>query len=74
MALGTTVTANSARNPPVRANFRAGWVVADLLRFERAVALPCGMPVIDPALLSDRAFMRGPGAAFFYVANLSFYL
>jgi predicted MFS family arabinose efflux permease len=34
-----------------------------------------GMPLIDLALLSDRAFMRGLGAAlFFFFANLSFYL
>ena len=33
------------------------------------------MPLIDLALLSDAAFMRGLGAAFFFfVANLSFYL
>jgi MFS family permease len=50
-------------------------LLAAFLRVERAVAGRGGMPVIDLALLSDRAFMRGLGAAFFfYVANLSFYL
>jgi MFS family permease len=50
-------------------------LLAALLRVERAVARRGGMPVIDLALLSDRAFMRGLGAAFFfYLANLSFYL
>jgi MFS family permease len=50
-------------------------LLAAFLRVERAVARRGGMPVIDLALLSDRAFMRGLGAAFFfYVANLSFYL
>ena len=33
------------------------------------------MPLIDLALLSDKAFMRGLAAAFFFFfANLSFYL
>ena len=50
-------------------------LLAAFLRVERAVARRGGMPVIDLALLSDRAFMRGLGAAFFfYFANLSFYL
>jgi MFS family permease len=49
-------------------------VVAAFLRIERAEARRGGMPLIDLALLSDRVFMRGLGAAFFfYVANLSFY-
>lgn len=50
-------------------------VLAAFLRLERAVARRGGMPLIDLALLSDAAFLRGLGAAFFfYVANLSFYL
>jgi MFS family permease len=50
-------------------------IVAAFLRLERAVARRGGMPLIDLALLSDAAFMRGLGAAFFfYCANLSFYL
>src|SRR6202012_2238870 len=44
-------------------------------RLERAVADRGGMPLIDLSLLSDRAFMRGLCAAFFFfLANLSFYL
>src|SRR6202012_2333549 len=44
-------------------------------RLERAVASRGGMPLIDLSLLSDRAFMRGLCAAFFFfLANLSFYL
>ena len=50
-------------------------IVAAFLRLERAVARRGGMPLIDLALLSDPAFMRGLGAAFFFFfANLSFYL
>jgi len=50
-------------------------LLAVFLRVEHAVARRGGMPVIDLALLSDRAFTRGLGAAFFfYFANLSFYL
>ena len=50
-------------------------VVAAFLRLERAVARRGGMPLIDLALLSDAAFMRGLYAAFcFFFANLSFYL
>jgi len=50
-------------------------ILAIFLRLERAVAERGGLPVIDLALLSDRAFMRGLGAAFFFFfANLSFYL
>jgi MFS family permease len=54
----------------------AGFViVAGFLRLERAVARRGGMPLIDLALLSDTAFMRGLYAAFFFFfANLSFYL
>src|SRR3979490_2849840 len=49
--------------------------VAAFLRLERIVARRGGMPLIDLALLSDAAFMRGLYAAFFFFfANLSFYL
>ena len=45
------------------------------LRLSTAVASRGGMPLIDLALLSDAAFMRGLFAAFFFFfANLSFYL
>jgi len=50
-------------------------VIAAFLRLERRVAARGGMPLIDLALLSDAAFMRGLYAAFFFFfANLSFYL
>jgi MFS family permease len=50
-------------------------ILAVFLRLERAVARHGGMPLIDLALLSDAAFMRGLYAAFcFFFANLSFYL
>jgi MFS family permease len=50
-------------------------IIATFLRLERAVAGRGGMPLVDLALLSDRAFMRGLYAAFFFFfANLSFYL
>jgi EmrB/QacA subfamily drug resistance transporter len=50
-------------------------IVAAFVRFERAVEGNGGMPLIDLALLSDRSFMRGLAAAFFFFfANLSFYL
>ena len=50
-------------------------IIAVFLRLERAVANRGGMPLIDLALLSDKSFMRGLGAAFFFFfANLSFYL
>jgi EmrB/QacA subfamily drug resistance transporter len=50
-------------------------IIAGFLRLERNVASRGGMPLIDLALLSDRAFMRGLYAAFFFFfANLSFYL
>lgn len=50
-------------------------IVAAFLRLERTVASRGGMPLIDLALLSDAAFMRGLFAAFFFFfANLSFYL
>jgi MFS family permease len=50
-------------------------ILAGLLRLERSVARRGGMPLIDLALLSDAAFMRGLAAVFFFFfANLSFYL
>ena len=50
-------------------------IVAAFLRLERTVARRGGMPLIDLALLSDAAFMRGLFAVFFFFfANLSFYL
>ena len=50
-------------------------IIAGFLRLERAVARRGGMPLIDLSLLSDRAFMRGLAAVFFFFfANLSFYL
>ncbi len=50
-------------------------ILAAFLRFERTVARRGGMPLIDLTLLSDAAFLRGLGAAFFFfTANLSFYL
>ena len=50
-------------------------IIAGFLRLERSIAAKGGMPLIDLALLSDKAFMRGLCAAFFFFfANLSFYL
>ncbi|MBR0692217.1 MFS transporter [Bradyrhizobium lablabi] len=50
-------------------------IIAAFVRLERAVARRGGMPLIDLALLSDAAFMRGLVAVFFFFfANLSFYL
>jgi EmrB/QacA subfamily drug resistance transporter len=50
-------------------------IIAGFLRLERSVARRGGMPLIDLALLSDLAFMRGLVAVFFFFfANLSFYL
>jgi EmrB/QacA subfamily drug resistance transporter len=50
-------------------------IMAAFVRLERAVERSGGMPLIDLTLLSDKAFMRGLGAAFFFFfANLSFYL
>ena len=50
-------------------------IIAGFIRLERSVARRGGMPLIDLALLSDRAFMRGLVAVFFFFfANLSFYL
>jgi predicted MFS family arabinose efflux permease len=50
-------------------------IVAGFVKLERMVQSGGGMPLIDLALLADKAFMRGLGAAFFFFfANLSFYL
>jgi EmrB/QacA subfamily drug resistance transporter len=50
-------------------------IITGFLRLERVVARRSGMPLIDLSLLSDRAFMRGLVAVFFFFfANLSFYL
>jgi MFS family permease len=50
-------------------------IVGSLPRLERAVAARGGMPLIDLALMADKAFLRGLCAAFFFFfANLSFYL
>ena len=50
-------------------------VIVTFVKLERAVARRGGMPLIDLALLSDAAFMRGLVAVFFFFfANLSFYL
>jgi MFS family permease len=50
-------------------------IVAAFVKLERVVESRGGMPLIDLTLLSDKAFMRGLGAAFFFFfANLSFYL
>jgi MFS family permease len=50
-------------------------IVAAFVRLERAIEKSGGMPLIDLSLLSDRSFMRGLAAAFFFFfANLSFYL
>jgi EmrB/QacA subfamily drug resistance transporter len=50
-------------------------IVAAFVRLERVVARSGGTPLIDLALLSDRAFLRGLVAVFFFFfANLSFYL
>jgi len=49
-------------------------IVAAFVRLERMVAAKGGMPLIDLSLLSDKPFMRGLTAAFFFFfANLSFY-
>jgi EmrB/QacA subfamily drug resistance transporter len=50
-------------------------ILAVFVKLERAIERSSGMPLIDLALLSDKAFMRGLAAAFFFFfANLSFYL
>lgn len=52
-----------------------GVILFAFLKLEHAVARAGGMPLIDLTLLTDAAFLRGLGAAFFFfVANLSFYL
>jgi len=50
-------------------------ILCGFVKLERAIAARGGMPLIDLALLSDAAFLRGLAAAFFFFfANLSFYL
>ena len=50
-------------------------VIAAFVRLEHHVAAQGGMPLVDLALMADRAFMRGLCAVFaFFFANLSFYL
>ena len=50
-------------------------IIVAFLRLERAVAHRGGMPLIDLLLLTDKVFMRGLAAVFFFFfANLSFYL
>ncbi len=63
-------------SPPVWLAMAAGIaIVAAFVRLERVVERSGGMPLIDLALLSDRSFLRGLAAAFFFFfANLSFYL
>ena len=52
-----------------------GAILLAFPKLEHAVARDGGMPLIDLTLLSDAAFLRGLGAAFFFfAANLSFYL
>jgi EmrB/QacA subfamily drug resistance transporter len=50
-------------------------IIAGFVVLERVIAAKGGLPLIDLALLADRAFMRGLAATFlFFFANLSFYL
>jgi MFS family permease len=50
-------------------------IMAAFLHLERAVGRRGGMPLIDLSLISDRPFLRGLCAVFFFFfANLSFYL
>jgi MFS family permease len=50
-------------------------IVAGFIALERSIAAKGGLPLIDLALLADRAFTRGLAATFlFFFANLSFYL
>ncbi len=50
-------------------------IVAGFVALERVIAAKGGLPLIDLALLADRAFTRGLAATFlFFFANLSFYL
>ncbi|MHC2819828.1 MFS family permease [Bradyrhizobium huanghuaihaiense] len=44
-----------------------GVILAAFLKLERAVARAGGMPLIDLTLLADAAFLRGLGAAFFFL-------
>ncbi|GGC59676.1 MFS transporter [Chelatococcus reniformis] len=49
-------------------------ILRGFLSFERRVAARGGLPLVDLALLEDKAFVRGLGAVFcFFCANLSFY-
>jgi len=73
---------------PVMAGHELGWplwlwavaagggvVLALFLSLERTVERRGGLPLIDLALLGDRAFLCGLGAAFsFQLGNVSFYL
>ncbi len=73
---------------PVMAGHELGWpwwlwavtvgggvVLALFLRLEQAVERRGGLPLIDLALLGDRVFLCGLGAAFsFQLGNVSFYL
>ena len=63
-------------SPLVFVTMAAGIVImAAFLQLERAVGQRGGMPLIDLSLLSDRPFLRGLCAVFFFFfANLSFYL
>jgi MFS family permease len=63
-------------SPWVFAGMAAGVaIMAAFLRLEHAVARAGGMPLVDLSLVSDRPFMRGLCAVFFFFfANLSFYL
>jgi MFS family permease len=63
-------------SPWVFAGMAAGVaIMAAFLRLEHAVARRGGMPLVDLSLVSDRPFMRGLCAVFFFFfANLSFYL
>jgi EmrB/QacA subfamily drug resistance transporter len=50
-------------------------IVVGFVALERVIAAKGGLPLIDLALLADRAFTRGLAATFlFFFANLSFYL
>ena len=73
---------------PVMAGRELGWpwwlwtvaasgaaTMALFLQLERVVERRGGLPLLDLALLSDRALLRGLGAAFtFQFGNVSFYL
>jgi MFS family permease len=50
-------------------------IMAGFFKLERAIGRRGGMPLVDLSLLSDRRFLRGLCAVFFFFfANLSFYL